>query len=125
MVTKLTQKVSFFFFFLFSFLLVLKLGPAMSLRQLNSSEALSVSRLSFLIPTARHGKKLLLAVQSTGIIQVGQTLTNERGRGAAAFHWTLFFKYSFLKNPEHLNAEVTSNSIRKSNYTKNTTSKLG
>lgn len=97
----------------------------MNLRQLNSSEALSVSRLSFLIPTARHGKKLLLGVQTTQIIQMGQTLTNEQGKRISCFPSDFIFKYSFLKNPEHLNAEVTSNSIRKSNYTKNTTSKLG
>lgn len=97
----------------------------MNLRQLNSSEALSVSRLSFLIPTACYGKKLLLGVQTTQIIQMGQTLTNEQGKRISCFPPDFIFKYSFLKNPEHLNAEVTSNSIRKSNYTKNTTSKLG
>lgn len=99
----------------------------MNLRQLNSSEALSVSRLSFLIPIARYGKKkkLLLGVQTIQIIQMGQTLTNEQGKRISCFPPDFIFKYSFLKNPEHLNAEVTSNSIRKSNYTKNTTSKLG
>lgn len=98
----------------------------MNLRQLNSSEALSVSRLSFLIPIAGMlWKKLLLGMQNTRIIQMGQTLTNEQGKRISCFPPDFIFKYSFLKNPEHLNAEVTSNSIRKSNYTKNTTSKLG
>lgn len=84
MVTKLTQKVSFFFF------KVLKLGPAMNLRQLNSSEALSVSKLSFLISTARYGKNSSWVCKTTPIIQMGQTLTNEQGKRINCFPPTLF-----------------------------------
>lgn len=83
MVTKLTQKVFFFF-------KVLKLGPAMNLRQLNSSEALSVSRLSLLIPTARHGKNSSWVCRPLKSFKWVRLLQMNRGRGSAAFHRTLF-----------------------------------
>lgn len=120
MVTKLTQKVSFFFFFL-SF----ETGSSNEFKATEQFRSFECEQAVFSHSYSTLWKKLFLGVQTTPIIQMGQTLTNEEGKRISCFPPDFIFKYSFLKNPEHLNAEVTSNSIRKSNYTKNTTSKLG
>lgn len=120
MVTKLTQKVSFVVSF-FSF----ETGSSNELKATEQFRSFECEQAVFSHPYGTSWKKLLRGVQTTQTIPMDQTLINEQGKRISCFPSDFIFKYSFLKNPEHLNAEVTSNSIRKSNYTKNTTSKLG